>query len=73
MRPWAPVAERQRVLPPVYGERMPDPASDALLKRFLDLLKEITELHRALSELGAQSEQGEAQTSLDPVVISQPE
>ena len=52
---------------------MPDPTSDALLDGFIDLLKEVAELQRILLESGTQSEQGEAQTSLDPGVISQSE
>ena len=52
---------------------MPDPTSDALLKAYLDLLKEVAELQRILLESGAQSEQGEAQSSPDPAVISQSE
>ncbi len=73
MQPRAPVAERQRVLPPDDGERMPDSTSDALLNGFIDLLKEVAELQRILLESGTQSEQGAVQTSPDPVVISQPE
>ncbi len=48
MQPWAPVAERQRVLPPDKGKHMPDPISDALLQAYLDLMNEVTGLYRAL-------------------------
>ncbi len=47
--------------------------SDALLKAYLDLSKEIAELQRILSESAEQSEQGEVQTPPEPEVISQSE